>query len=822
MQEDDPLRQRIAKLSPAKIELLTRRLRSSPPREARRQIAPRKNRRGPVAPLSYAQERLWFLDRMLPGKPLYNIAGATRLEGDLDVSALYKTLSEIVRRHEVLRTTFPLVGGQCVQMIGESSRLRLPVVDLGVLNGSACQTEFTRLIDAEAMRPFDPLSGPLFRVSLLRLARECYVLQYTLHHLVADGWSLRILMHEIGALYCAYAGGRAPSLPELAIQYADFAVWQREQLGRRGLENQLEFWRRQLQGAPALLSLRGAKPRSEMPNFEGGAAAFKLTRELTEAVREAGRLQGATVFMMLLSALAAVLHANGAGTDLVIGTPVAGRDAPETEPLIGFFVNAVALRVNLAGNPKVNELLERVRAVCLNAYTLVFQVVCNFQETGLPDSSLPGLRLSPIAIRPGCAKYDLNLFVWMQQDCITGSLEYRLDLFDQGFIDRLIGEFKLVLTGIAQEPGLILDELCRRTAGGRKEHPEDGTMMTSQPGAPAGMRRRKLSLSGEALVKTSFLQTDQTIPLVFEPALPGIDLAEWAAGNLEFLETQLLRHGAILFRGFPVQTVNAFRNFASVAAPNPVNYIEGSSPRTLIGDKVYTSTEYPAGFSISMHSELSYAHRWPGKLLFYCQTPPSSGGETPIADNRKLLASLDPALVERFERLGVRYMRNLRGDRGPGLSWQAVFETDDRDVVEGYCREGNVEFSWKADGGLWTSQDRPATGRHPATGERIWFNQADQWHPSNLGRELAQALYQVASEADLPINAYYGDGAPFDPIDLDKIREAYDGVRVLFPWRQGDTLLLDNMLTAHGRMPFTGPRKVLVAMGSPVCSASTA
>jgi alpha-ketoglutarate-dependent taurine dioxygenase len=331
-----------------------------------------------------------------------------------------------------------------------------------------------------------------------------------------------------------------------------------------------------------------------------------------------------------------------------------------------------------------------------------------------------------------------------------------------------------------------------------------------QMGAP---RRRAVDVSGEALVKMGTLAPGQPLPLVVEPLMSELDLNGWVRNNLDLVERKLLEHGAILFRGFGVSGVEGFEAFARVVAPQLANYVEGSSPRIMLGEKVYTSTEYPPEYFVSLHNELSYAHRWPGKLLFFCAVEPRDGGETPIADSREVLARLSPGLRERFTRKGVKYVRNLHGDRGAGLSWQTVFETTDPARVEDYCREGGIELAWKDDGGLWTSQVRHAVATHPRTGEQVWFNQVDQWHPSNLGEEVARALKATTREEDLPINAYHGDGSPLSPEDLEEVRQAYRDVMVTFPWREGDVLVVDNMLVAHGRMPFSGPRRVMVAMG---------
>lgn len=306
------------------------------------------------------------------------------------------------------------------------------------------------------------------------------------------------------------------------------------------------------------------------------------------------------------------------------------------------------------------------------------------------------------------------------------------------------------------------------------------------------------------------------LPLVVHPTADDLDAVAWARANVDWIEEKLLQHGGILFRGFALDGAQACEQFAAAITPQLLNYVEGSSPRLVLGEKVYTSTEYPPEFFVSLHSELSYAHRWPGKIFFFCLVEPQKGGETPIADNRQVLAALDPQLRERFGRKRVKYLRNLHGDRGAGLSWPVVFETSDRAAVEKYCREGDIDFRWKEDGGLWTSQVRPAMIRHPKTGESLWFNQVDQWHPTNLGADIARDLLATTPESELPIYACHGDGSALDPDDLEAVRAAVRRTMVSFPWKRGDVLVLDNMLVSHGRAPFAGPRRIAVAMGGSV------
>lgn len=300
--------------------------------------------------------------------------------------------------------------------------------------------------------------------------------------------------------------------------------------------------------------------------------------------------------------------------------------------------------------------------------------------------------------------------------------------------------------------------------------------------------------------------------LVARPAGDG-DLKTWLRRNADEVDQLLAGPGAILFRGFDVSGADEFHDLVGVPLGELLQYIEGASPRIPIGDGVYTSTEYSPELTVSMHNELSYSHQWPSRLAFYCKTPASSGGRTPIADSRKVFQRITGSLAAPLAE--VRYLRRMHNGKGPGVGWPTVFATDDKLWVEDYCRGAGILFEWTDDGALRTSQLRPTAIRHPCTGEEVWFNQAHQWHPSNAGEESEAMLRELFGD-ELPMNAGLPDGAEFDRATLETIREAYRDEVVAFDWQAGDVLIIDNMLSAHGRTPFTGHREVLVAMGKPV------
>jgi alpha-ketoglutarate-dependent taurine dioxygenase len=288
----------------------------------------------------------------------------------------------------------------------------------------------------------------------------------------------------------------------------------------------------------------------------------------------------------------------------------------------------------------------------------------------------------------------------------------------------------------------------------------------------------------------------------------------WAAAHRDLVERALSQVGAVLLRGFAIPSAEVFQCFAAQETSTLMTYRGGNSPRQRILDRVYTSTAYPADATISLHNEMSYAARWPERLYFYCQEAPREGGETPVADSRRVLQAIPPSVRERFTRHGVRYVQNLHGGRGFGRSWQETFETDRREVVERHCSEENVALRWTEAGGLHLEQRRGAVAIHPKTLEAVWFNQAEQWHPSSLDPETREMLEESFAPEDLPLNALYGNGQPIPDADMDAVRDALRREERVFAWRTSDLLLVDNLLVAHGRRPFRGPRTILVAMGA--------
>lgn len=332
----------------------------------------------------------------------------------------------------------------------------------------------------------------------------------------------------------------------------------------------------------------------------------------------------------------------------------------------------------------------------------------------------------------------------------------------------------------------------------------------AKPSLGKTVRRNALDLSQESLVTEEQMFEGSQLPLLIRPRVEGVDLAAWAGANRSFITERLLKHGGILFRGFKVNTADEFERLIEAACDRLLEYNYRSTPRTRVSGNIYTSTEYPADQTIPLHNEMAYSTSWPMKLWFCCLKPAAEGGETPIADSRKVFSRISPALRDSFISKRVLYVRNYSDEMD--LSWQTVFQTHRREEVEEFCRRSSISFEWRGESHLRTWQRCQAAAAHPTTGEMVWFNQAHLFHISSLKPELRDYLSSVYDQQEFPRNAYYGDGTEIQDSALEHIRRAYDQEAVIFRWEKGDVLMLDNMLSAHGRRPFEGERRILAGM----------
>ncbi|MDE2471739.1 MAG: AMP-binding protein, partial [Bradyrhizobium sp.] len=443
-------------------------------------------------PMSYAQERLWFLEQLGLVGVAYNMASALRLQGMLDLAALERSFNEVVRRHENLRTHFEMMDGRGVQIIEPPGLFQLNRIDLSDLADHAARAaEAHRLALQHAERRFDLTLGPLFRATLIRLSASEHLLLINLHHIISDGWSQGVLIQEIGALYSAFVEGRPSPLRELAIQYADYAVWQREWLQGEVLDRQIDYWMGRLSGVLAALALPAVRARPAVQSFLGATEPFALPRELADQLEALSRREGVTLYMALLAAFSLLLSRYSGQDDIVVGSPIAGRPRKELESLTGFFVNMLVMRTDLSGNPTIRELLERAKRTALGAYAHqdlpfeklveelqpvrdlsrqpLFQIGLVLQNMPLDELALPGLTLRPMAGEHATTKFDLTLFLHETASGLQGAVEYASELFDRSTVERLIGHFERVLRALVADPGRRVSEVSLLGAAERQQ-----------------------------------------------------------------------------------------------------------------------------------------------------------------------------------------------------------------------------------------------------------------------------------------------------------------------------------------------------------------
>jgi amino acid adenylation domain-containing protein len=485
----------LTRLSSEQLALLTLMLK-------KRKLSSRETNSLPLAPvprdrylpLSFAQQRLWFIDQLEPGNAVYNCPAAVRLEGRLRLDVLEKVVNEIVRRHEALRTRFEVEAGEPIQVIDEWEPRSLEVEDLTVLGREQREAEVRRIAREEARAGFDLSRGPLLRVKVLKLAEEEHALFYTMHHIVSDGWSVGVLIREVCALYEAFSEGKPSPLEELEIQYADYAVWQRERLAGEGLEREVGYWKERLKDA-AVMELPTDHPRPAGPSYRGGRERVEIGPELSEGLKRLSQREGATLFMTLMAAFKVVLMRYSGEEDVSVGTVIANRGRREVEGLIGFFVNTLVMRTDLGGNPSFRELIGREREVCLGAYARqeapfeklveeinperdlsrnpLFQVMMVLQNAGREELEMSGLKVRGIGDETVAAKFDLTLTLTEGGGGIAGSLEYSLDLYEGETIRRMTGHYERVLNEVVRDVEQRIGEIELMSEAERRQIVEE-------------------------------------------------------------------------------------------------------------------------------------------------------------------------------------------------------------------------------------------------------------------------------------------------------------------------------------------------------------
>ena len=769
------------------------------------------------------RDRCGFSPSSEPQDTSYLVPCRIRIAGRVDPSRMERAVNEIVRRQSVLRTKIVARDGQPVQIIEPQLTLLLPVEDLSAVPNGDDEALLRQCALELAAVPIDLAQAPLVRIKLLCLSPDHWCLLLVAHHIIFDDWSLGVFVRELSRAYSTPRQADTAITGSRSIQFADYCSWQQ---GRDWSEG-LAFFRRQLVGAQFFLNLSGVQPRPEQRSSPGGGVAFLFDDDLSSAIDLLAVREQATPFMLTLAAFQILVAALGNEANFVTLTAMAGRCHRETEDLVGCFVNMVPIRAAVSQSETFLAMLERVKATVVGAlehqevpfeliltdlrpprdprYTPVAQTAFGFQNAPDAHHELDGLSYAGDELRPDQARLDLTLWLDRRTGPLRAIWTYRTDLFTNAQIAGFHDLYARLLRRIASAPELSVAAL-QQDCGAK-------AMTSSTPRRSFPGRTAPSVLTAGNLAKTDANWLGSPLPTRIGAQMPGLNLAEWAATRREEIEHHLRGCGGVLLRGFQVEGIGDFQRFASTIASELIQYGERSSPRTELAAGIYTSTDHPADQPILLHNEQSYTLNWPMRIMFYCEQAAVRNGRTPIADSRRILARLPAATIEKFERLGVMYVRNYL----PGISlpWTEVFQTTDRDEVEAYCRAAALDFEWVEGDRLRTRQIRPAVRVHPVTDERTWFNHALFFHVTGLPSEVSRSLQAAVADEDLPYNTYYGDGSPIEPATLRDIREAYEAETKAFDWQNGDVLVLDNMLVAHAREPYEGARKVRTAMIDP-------
>ncbi|WP_167335967.1 non-ribosomal peptide synthetase [Pseudomonas parafulva] len=771
--------------------------------------------------LSSAQQRVWLMQQLEPADSSFNMNSQIRLRGALDVEALRGAIQRVVERHAILRTTYHGRDGEPRQRIAAPQAGVLQCIDS---DGQGWEQAALEL----ATRPFDLSQEPSLRAVLYRLAEHEHVLQLVLHHIASDGWSGSVLIGEIVEGYEQACAGRVPALAELPIQYVDYAAWERSSATQARHREGLAFWRRRLSGMPAQVPLPFDFPRAEHSDSRGAAVDFQLPAATVARLNALAQATGTSLFMVLLTCYGAVLHHESHGRDLVIGTDLANREHPDTESLIGFFVNLLALRLALQPERSFREHLLQVRETCLEAFAWqdtpfdqvveclqlprianqhpLLQTLFVLDNTPRQTRRLGELEVEPLLHEQRHSKFDMALFARAEGDVLALRWVYRPSLFRAATIERLRDTFLTLLEQALHAPDSSLEALIPTSTGAV-------TMSTDNPlqrkMSKLGRMRQGAGAAPRAPIDTRPLREGSRFPLLVQLRDSELAPAVWAERNREQVEQWLREHGGLLFRGFDLPDPAAFEQFCQALCPQLYGQY-GDLPKKEGGKNIYKSTPYPKDRMILFHNESAHQHRWPRRQWFYCEVPARVGGATPIVDSREVFRELPAWLQDNLRRKQLMYVRNF--SRSLDVSWQHFFQTESRSEVERLCLDTGIQFHWQGADDLHTRQVCPAVILHPLTGEESFFNQIQLYHPAFLDDDIRQQFLRDG-EAALPRQVFYGDGSELETAAIDAINAAYARCAVRFDWQQGDVVMLDNMLAAHARDPFEGERKIVVAMG---------
>jgi condensation domain-containing protein/TfdA family taurine catabolism dioxygenase TauD len=792
----------------------------------------KKNEIEDIYPLSPLQQGLLFHALYAPRGGFYLTQMSWTYCGQLKVEALAQAWQEVINRREVLRTSFAWEGlTKPMQVVMKSATMPLCEEDWREFSREQQEERLAEYFTRDRGKNFKLTFAPLMRFAIIRMGESERRMIWSYHHLLLDGWSVPLVLSDVFRAYRAIEKGEQAQL-DRARPYKDYVIWLMEQK----LEGAEKYWRDKLRGLnkPTEIGRKTTEATGAASRHE--KRLIGIDEETSMRLQQAAQSHQLTLSTILQALWAMLLSHRSGQQDVSFGAVVSGR--PPTlrgaEKMVGVFINTLPVKLNVRRDEGLIAWMKRLqmeqaearqyehaplveiqRWSELQGAAPLFKSLFVFQNYSVDASGWESLDSAELDAITDLRCMDVNhypiTFTSGPGPCLPLELNYDCQAFDSKDIDRMFEQFQTLIAAIIENPEATVGKVMERL--GSNDESASLEKLKQQGAAMKRFKRVKPSafdLSPAGLIKTRFLGEGSTLPQVIEPALSGVDLVEWAGGNLDFIDGQLLKHGALLFRGFDIDLSADFERFAATVCGR-LFMENGEHPRKSVSGKVYTPVFYPPEKFLLWHNENSFNHYWPTKILFGCLSPAAQGGQTPVVDSRKVFQRMSDQIRAQFENKGVMYIRNYGG--GLGLDWQTVFQTDDKTQVEQECRNVLMSLEWKEDDRLRTRCIRPGIVRHPRTGEPVWFNQAQHWHVSCLDQEISKTLRSSLSDEDLPRHCYYGDGSPIADSIMGAICEVYQELEVVFDWQKGDILLLDNLLTAHARKPFSGDREILVAMG---------
>ncbi|MCP1462297.1 condensation domain-containing protein [Pseudomonas sp. S3E17] len=758
-------------------------------------------------PASLMQEGVWFVESMRQQQGAYNESVVLHLRGSLDVAVLERALSHVIARHAALRTCFVESRGGLVQCVAS-----LPSVVLSV--APALQDDEQSLaswIKGVTLPGFNLRTGPLFRAELGTLASDHHVLVIAVHHIVVDGWSLGIFRRDLSAFYGALVRQVDVQLPEILTTPSAYSARQRAFVASAAGEAAGRFWCSQLRDRPLRPLLVQRAGMADHAVHERLAPPQALIDGASALARQART----SVFVVMLSAVAVALAKMTGEKDLVIATDFSDRGLPELEPMIGLLVNQLPLRLNIGHVKTTQALLAHVHGVCIAALThkdLPYPMIARackdvpgagaefavkFVLHSMPMHTLdmPGLAVEQVEIEPMRAKFPLLIELWDAQAGMRGDMVGSAHYTDSAWLGALHRGLFSTLEQMVADPGASI-------------FPDEAGVPPPVV-APAAFIARRVPVAVGALARIVRNDVPGALPATVIASHAKVDARAWVRQSAVELNNLLVETGAVLLRGFHVDSAQHFSDIVRAFNTDVMDYVQCSTPRIAVLDKVYTSTEYPADQEIFFHNENSYASVWPEQIAFWCDQPAAAGGRTPIADGRKVLASLPGYVKEAFESRGLLYRRQF--SPGMGIAWEQTFGVRNRSELQERFGPQGYQFEWLGEHTLVARFRAPAVVTHPVSGDRSWFNHASLFHRAALP-EMLRRHFQDHDPDGMATSTFFGDGEPIPDSWIEIIRDTYRRNAVHFDWQQGDILLLDNRLMAHGRETYTPPRRILVSM----------